>query len=359
MIKEPDTKRWTNPLPGVPSVESPFFDEIADIEAWDSETRRVGTDLRERGFAVIDFPEPDFTHIAEAIIKNLGPRYDWDSWRTRGWKEREGLRIQDAWEFDANVRRLAANVKLLELLRRLYGRTAIPFQTLNFPVGTQQAIHSDSTHFSSAPERFMCGVWVALEDIDGENGPLEYYPGSQRFPIYHNEHIGAISAGSTTPYNLMVSLWARIAEKNGLRKEQFVTRKGQALIWAANLYHGGSEHKNPSRTRWSQVTHYYFDDCVYYTPITSDTFLGHTYYRELTDIATGKRVFSGYSGQRVSEEVIRNSRGAKDRVQTLLSLPEGFDPALYLKANPDVASAGVDAADHWIQFGRFENRRIR
>ena len=32
------------------------------------------------------------------------------------------------------------------------------------------------------PEGFMCGVWVALEDMDMENGPLVYYPGSHKLP---------------------------------------------------------------------------------------------------------------------------------------------------------------------------------
>jgi ectoine hydroxylase-related dioxygenase (phytanoyl-CoA dioxygenase family) len=36
----------------------------------------------------------------------------------------------------------------------------------------------------------MVGVWVALEDIDSSNGPLIYYPGSHRLPIFTNEHLG-------------------------------------------------------------------------------------------------------------------------------------------------------------------------
>ena len=32
------------------------------------------------------------------------------------------------------------------------------------------------------PEGFMCGVWVALEDMDMDNGPLVYYPGSHQLP---------------------------------------------------------------------------------------------------------------------------------------------------------------------------------
>jgi hypothetical protein len=49
----------------------------------------------------------------------------------------------------------------------------------------------------------------------------------------------------------------------------FFACKGQALIWAANLLHGGSVQHDPARTRWSQVTHYYFRDCIYYTPAFS------------------------------------------------------------------------------------------
>ena len=56
----------------------------------------------------------------------------------------------------------------------------------------------------------------------------------------------------------------------GLRKELAYLKRGQALIWAANLLHGGEPVAKPERTRKSQVTHCYFDDCSYYTPFRSD-----------------------------------------------------------------------------------------
>ena len=185
---------WNNPLPGVPPVESPFFDQIAQAEEWDEETLRVARDLRDKGYAVIDFPAADIDALAEGIIAELTPRYDFEGWRREGHARREGLRVQDAWETSELVRRVAAEPRILDLLSRLYGRRAFPFQTLNFPVGTQQDAHSDSMHFSSVPERFMCGVWLALEDIDEGNGALEYYPGSHKLPIYTNEHIGVCAA---------------------------------------------------------------------------------------------------------------------------------------------------------------------
>jgi hypothetical protein len=44
---------------------------------------------------------------------------------------------------------------------------------------------------------------------------------------------------------------------------------------------------------------------------------------------------------------------------TAFAIWRGFDPALYLEANPDVAMAGVDPVLHYVEFGKAENRRIR
>ena len=54
-------------------------------------------------------------------------------------------------------------------------------------------------------------------------------------------------------------------------------KKGQCLVWSANLLHGGSPHRDKGRTRHSQVTHYYFDDCQYYSPLSSYGGYRHLY----------------------------------------------------------------------------------
>jgi hypothetical protein len=40
-------------------------------------------------------------------------------------------------------------------------------------------------------------------------------------------------------------------------------------------------------------------------------------------------------------------------------VPAGFDGELYLRANPDVRAAGVDARTHYLEYGRKEGRRLR
>jgi hypothetical protein len=346
----------TNPLPGVPAVESPFFDQLFDPSATDPETLRVARDLHEQGFAVLDFPDPDIDAIADTIRRELHDTFDWDFWREQGHRQGISLRAQDAWRTSESVRRLACNPVMLELLGRLYGRRAWPFQTLNFPVGTQQHYHTDSIHFSSVPERFMCGVWVALEDIGEDNGPLVYYPGSHKWPIYTSEHIGQslTDKGRTPTQAIFEPAWRALVEASGIAPRHFTAKKGQALIWAANLMHGGSPQKDASLTRWSQVTHYYFDDCSYYTPLLSDPPMGRIDFRELTDISTGQKVPQRYCGHDVPGSYIDAcSSGA------LWEALEAFEPYHYLKANPDVAESGTNAAEHFLRHGFRERRRLR
>ncbi len=295
-----------NPLPGVPLVESPFFSDIFAEMELDEPTMEVAAQLQRQGWAVIDFPDPEIDVLAERIKQSLHSRYDWDYWRREGWRNNDGLRIQDGYKFNADVQRIAANPRIIALLSTLYGRRAWPFQTLNFPVGTQQHLHTDSVHFSSAPERFMCGVWVALEDVGPTQGPLMYISGSHKWPIYVNEHIGYCRAGqadapSQRPFE---QLWEELVRVNRLEPTHFHARKGQALIWTANLLHGGSRQTDVRLTRWSQVTHYYFDGCSYYSPIESDPFYGRIFYRRPQDIGTGAIVPNMYAGAPVPSSFI-------------------------------------------------------
>jgi Phytanoyl-CoA dioxygenase (PhyH) len=350
-------------LPGVPIVESPLFEQVAAAMQWDAETARVARDLHEHGFAELDFPDPEFDELAEGIKDRLYAHYDWDSWRAHGWANNTGMRMQDIWGRDDAVKRIACNATILKMLSQIYGRRAWPFQTLNFPVGTQQHLHSDSVHFSTIPEKFMCGVWVALEDISADAGPLVYCPGSHRWPILYNEMVGFRVDKSEDPIDQSIyeETWAALADASKSEVRTFTPKKGRALIWAANLLHGGSRQKDVGVTRWSQVTHYFFDDCCYITPMLSNVFIGQLAVRELNDISTGKPVPNVYIDTPLSDQ----RDGALEQVWGGLKsfvgmgLPADFDQERYLVLNPDVRAAKVDAATHFLRHGRKEGRRYR
>jgi len=356
-------------FPGIPHVESPVFGATLDALGFSEDERRVAVDLHEKGYSVIDFPDPELDGRIKRIKAALAPRFGIDPAELDSIKNSQGhQRIQDAWLFNDDVKAIAVNAQILDLLAKLYGRRPFPFQTLNFPVGTQQHLHSDSNHFSSLPERFMCGVWLAMEDVHADAGPLTYLPGSHKWPILTNVMIGrrAFGAQPQSAQSPFEAAWQAMSAVSGAEQEVFLARKGQALIWAANLLHGGSLRADPTRSRWSQVSHYYFDDCIYYTPAFSDEPVGRLDLRPVINIATGDVKPSMYLGQELAVEREIGTKSAKSRPRWWLSasrvsraLPEGFDPQAYLFFNPDVEAAGIDPADHYVKFGAREGRRFR
>jgi hypothetical protein len=314
-----------HPLPGIPLIESPLFAQLLPAMGLSAEEERVARDLNRDGFAVLDFPDADLDARIARIQARLGPRYGVDLADPAADKTGGERRVQDAWRDDNDVRAIAANPAMLDLLHKLYGRPAFPFQTLNFPVGTQQGAHSDSVHFSSLPERFMCGVWLAMEDIGADAGPLFYVPGSHRWPVLNNAMIGRQGAGSALasaqdPY---ADAWAALCTAHGTATQTFLAKKGQALIWCANLLHGGSPQHDPRLTRWSQVTHYYFDDCIYYTPAFSDEAIGQLQLRAPVNVADGRPRPGRYLGQPVpahldARATARRLRGVMRRLSRAL-----------------------------------------
>lgn len=285
-------------FPGIPLVESPIFFTEIDGMPLDEREKEIAIALNRDGYAVIDFPDPELDRRIARIRADLAPELGIDDSDQNSIKQGGVGRIQDAWKAQPDVKAIAANQVILDLLSRLYGRPAFPFQTLNFPVGTQQDLHTDSVHFSSIPPRFMCGVWLAMEDIHDDAGPLNYVPGSHKWPMMDNCMIGRNGTDSR-PESAQLPFheaWAALISAQNAPTERFLARKGQALIWCANLLHGGSLQTNPRRTRWSQVTHYYFDDCVYYTPAHSDEYLGRLDLREIVsivDMAPKPNVYQG------------------------------------------------------------------
>ena len=293
------------------------------LEAPATPTARQRARFERDGFLVLE--ETGCSRdVLDRVIEDLDGLYEGDGRKDQGvfYHER---RIQDAWRISDNVRALALSAQVRDLLAGLYGREPLPFQTLNFRFGSEQAVHSDTIHFNSHPAGFMCGVWAALEDIDMENGPLVYYPGSHVLPELTMEDVGAEARYEDYPrYERFV---ADMIERKGLEPAYGTLRKGQALIWSANLLHGGLPQHDPSRTRHSQVTHYFFEGCRYYTPMTSSE--GRVEWRDPAW---------------VSDEAARDRSGTYDagRIRATVTglVPEGATVLVVDKGDEDLLRVG-------------------
>lgn len=359
----------------VPIIESPFFADLIASHYFDDAQQSIAQDLNLYGFAVLPNFFQQIDQQAYQIRQDLQPLFD--QCKQSGQEPNQGIftnRIQDAFKLSQTVKQLATDTRLLALLSKLYGRQAFPFQTLNFESGSQQATHSDAVHFHSLPERFMCGVWIALEDVTLDSGPLCYYPGSHVLPIYDSRQVG-YSPSQSTKQDVYEPLWNKLIETHRLRKQVFTAKAGDALIWTANLLHGGEPVLRSGSTRWSQVTHYYFEGCRYYTPMHSDLIEGQIAHRDPVNIALGVKTSdvpalkrklaapgSSVGGfQKVYAAMLKVLRpfGAKTDKLTKwpeTPLPVDFDPEIYSFLNPDVIEAGLDPAKHYSRHGHVEGR---
>lgn len=282
----------------LPWVESPFFDDILAQKKLPENKEKLAREYNENGFVVLSniLPEDLVDRVrTDAEKRAFDPNFPIKT-------QRDQTRVQDFWKVSDAAKELACNPEILEVLEFLYGRPAVPFQTLNFRVGSQQRAHSDTIHFSSLPARYMCGAWVALEDVTEENGPVFYYPGSHKLPEYDFSHIRSSSDTTTYDnYKEYEDFIENIVNEKKLEKRKFLAKKGDVLIWSSNIIHGGSPVIRQGASRWSQVTHYFFEDCYYYTPMLSNMTTRELYLRDsLVNIRTGKRMELTYNGNELN-----------------------------------------------------------
>ncbi len=147
-------------------------------------------------------------------------------------------------------------VRFIELI---FQKPLLAFQSLTFKSGSQQAIHQDGAYVVLSEALQFVASWIALEDVEEGSGELIYYPGSHRFADFlfseKYKHWQLERDGKEQHQTFLKHLHDE-AKRRGITLSKFLPKKGDALIWAADLAHGGSKIDKPHATRHSLVTHY-------------------------------------------------------------------------------------------------------
>jgi len=156
------------------------------------------------------------------------------------------------------VQAAAFSPVIQRILQLIFEEPAQAFQSLTFIYGSQQGIHQDGAYVAVSEPLKFAASWIALEDVQPGSGELIYVPGSHRFEdyLFSGEHKSWVPGrdGEDAGRLYIRSLWERI-RSGELEVEKFRPNKGDALIWAADLVHGGAKISRDS-TRRSLVTHY-------------------------------------------------------------------------------------------------------
>lgn len=181
-------------------------------------------------------------------------------------------RVMNAWRNAESINSVIRDPKLIDFLSFILNREVLPFQTISFLKGSQQRTHSDSIHMTTEPLGYLLAIWVALEDVTADCGPLHYFPGSQKLPYvlsedFENKNTSLAIDGEY--YGRYEDHIGRMVAEKKLEKKIFLAKKGDLLVWHANLLHGGEKVTREDSTRKSLVAHYFCKgDVICYHEIT-------------------------------------------------------------------------------------------
>ncbi|MBC8022868.1 MAG: phytanoyl-CoA dioxygenase family protein [Burkholderiales bacterium] len=167
----------------------------------------------------------------------------------------EAYKLNNLFARRAEIRQIALAPRLRAVLADLLGEEPLICNSLNFERGSQQAFHIDTWYMPPPVDNQMVVASICIDDVDSENGPVAYYPGSHLIPPYRfsDGRLNEIPAEAA----LCKAYLEREIAARGLKETEFHGKSGDVLLWHAQLLHGGRPIRDKSKTRSSLVVHYW------------------------------------------------------------------------------------------------------
>ncbi len=184
-----------------------------------------------------------------------------------------GRRALNPQRFVPEIVDLFADRRLLNWIELFMGRTAIPFQTIVGEWGTAQEIHTDAIHQTTFPLGYHVSAWLACEDIALNAGPLFFYPRSHRLPYALAADVGISPQEPDRAEQYRekyIPHIQRVVAESGVKREVFLAKKGDVLIWHHNMLHGGSPILDDSVTRRAMALFFYGTGVLGYHDLSGD-----------------------------------------------------------------------------------------
>ena len=184
------------------------------------------------------------------------------------WQREFNLRPAKALDlhmFSEAIRDLIFSERVMEFVQLVFDAKAFASQSLGFYRGSAQDAHQDSAYVPYTRQRHFVASWIALEDVQAGAGELFYLKGSHRLADYlfasRFKSVAEAARCEVAKEQLDREIPEHVrglperSAANGMTEETFLAKRGDVLIWHADLAHGGKP-ISVSRSRRSVVTHY-------------------------------------------------------------------------------------------------------
>ncbi|WP_341521110.1 phytanoyl-CoA dioxygenase family protein [Pseudomonas sp. G.S.17] len=155
------------------------------------------------------------------------------------------------------------NKTAYDVQEAMFGAPPSLYTSLFYERGSAQPIHRDTPYFTTKPEMFYLGVWVALEDANEQNGALDVMRGGHNIPepdraaiaLKYFDSLDAVPSSSAALWDGFQSEVQRLCAEACVQKEQLSVQAGDTIIWHPQLPHGGGAIQDITKSRFSFVMH--------------------------------------------------------------------------------------------------------
>lgn len=157
----------------------------------------------------------------------------------------------------ASAREVCLHPRIVRFLGLVFDAPPIAFQQLLFQRSNGHPLHQDTAYVWVDQPMQLLATWVALEDVVPGRGELTYFEGSHRIPQFRfSDGSRRFDGEHDRPEDVSRHIEQAVAA-HGCAKRDFLARKGDVFLWAADLVHGSNPRTRPlAETRRSCVTHY-------------------------------------------------------------------------------------------------------
>lgn len=248
---------------------SPWFDRPDAIERL-AEWRTAGRIDDDEEATLRQFVDEGYAILPAPLEEKLLAKIDGEiahaiAGRVEEYEYGSSQRIHNLHRKYPGVHGLWTHPQVMRYLELIFGVPARACQTLTYVFGSQQGAHQDTIHLTPFPAGYMCGVWVALEDVKPSSGELEIYRGSHRLPrVYmHGSGCPKVVDDDWSRFGETVAArWRAMQAEHGFEKLTYRPKRGTVLIWHENLMHAGGVRLDQSLSRRSIVSHYFADGAI-------------------------------------------------------------------------------------------------
>ena len=168
----------------------------------------------------------------------------------------KALKLLDLYSFLPSAREVIFAADTVTFLKLIFMRPVLVHQSLFFIKGSQQPLHKDTAFVRVSSPMEFAASWTALEDVIPGSGELIYYSGSHEDPEFLFEGKYKWCPPGSNDLGAFYASLNDAAERRKDMRRILRVRKGDVLIWSADLAHGGGEIDDPLKTRQSIVAHY-------------------------------------------------------------------------------------------------------